>query len=79
MQKKIGTILDEELLKKTKEKASAEHTTVSHLFQEALREYLQKKERNAADLSVIESSFGVLKISPKALKIILEEDIHETY
>jgi len=43
MQKKVGTILDENLLKMAKQKALAQHTSLSHLFTEALSKYLQEK------------------------------------
>lgn len=40
MLKKIGTILDEELLKKTKKVALSQHTTLNHIFeQENIYEY----------------------------------------
>jgi DTW domain-containing protein YfiP len=78
MQKKIGTLLDENLLKKAKEKALAQHTTLSHIFAEALSEYLQRKKQASSSFSTVEASFGALKISTKALKSVLAEDIYET-
>jgi len=78
MQKKVGTILDENLLKMAKQKALAQHTSLSHLFTEALSKYLQEKPASSLSFSTIEASFGALKISKPDLKSILEEDLDET-
>ena len=78
MHKKVGTILDENLLKMAKQKALAQHTTLSHLFEEALSGYLQIKSGSSLSFSTIEASFGALKISKTDLKSILAEDLDET-
>lgn len=78
MHKKVGTILDENLLKMAKQKALAQHTSLSHLFEEALSGYLQRKTGHSLSFSTIEASFGALKISKSDLKSILEEDLYET-
>jgi len=78
MQKKVGTILDENLLKMAKQKALAQHTSLSHLFTEALSRYLQEKPEPSLSFSTIEASFGALKISKPDLKSVLEEDLDET-
>ena len=78
MHKKVGTILDENLLKMAKQKALAQHTTLSHLFEEALSGYLQKKSGSSLSFFTIEASFGALKISKSDLKSVLEEDLDET-
>ncbi len=78
MQKKFGTVLDEKILFQTRAFCQREHTTISHLLEEALSEYFQRKKHSSSSFSAIETSFGVLKVSAKALKSILEEDIYET-
>ena len=77
MYKKVGTILDENLLKRAKQKAISQHTSLSHLFAEALSEYLQRRIKPPSSSS-IEVSFGALKISKSKLKSVLEEDLYET-
>lgn len=78
MQKKVGTILDENLLKMAKQKALTQHISLSHLFTEALSGYLQRKTGPSLSFSTIEASFGALKISKPDLKSVLEEDLDET-
>ena len=77
MQKKFGTVLNEKLLFRARAYCHREETTISHLLEEALNAYLRKKEHTAASFSAVEASFGALKISPKVLRSMLEEDVYD--
>ena len=78
MQKKIGTILNEEILKKAKQEALAQHTTLNHIFEEALSQYLSKQAGSKQKLSVVEMSFGAIRLSARAVAKIAQEDIYAT-
>ena len=77
MQKKIGTILDDKLINEAKTFSSREHITISRLIQQSLAEYLERKKHTASSFSAVDASFGALKISPRELKSILNEDQYE--
>ena len=78
MQKKFGTVLNEKLLSRARVYCQRSHTTISHLFEEALDEYLQKQKHSVSSFSTVEASFGALKVSPRDLQSVLDEDIYET-
>lgn len=77
MQKKVGTLLDEELLKKAKARAHAEHTTLNHVFERALLEYLSRQSSSKQKLSTVETSFGVMRLPRKVVRRIAQEEIYE--
>lgn len=78
MQKKIGTILDEELLKKAKNEAHNRHTTLSRIFENALVEYFLKRIPAKQKLSSVEMSFGAIAIPSKTVQKIAQEEIYES-
>ena len=77
MQKKIGTLLDDELLRKAKQNALAQHTTLNHIFEEALVEYLSRQIDSKQKLSAVEVSFGAMKLPLKVVERIAQEEIYE--
>lgn len=77
MNKKIGTILDEGLLKMAKQKAEERHTTFNHILEEALSEYLSRRIRSKQRLSPVESSFGAIALPARTVKKISEEKIYD--
>lgn len=78
MQKKIGTILDEGLLERVKQRAHQQHITLNRIFEEALSEYLLRRTSQEARFSAVEASFGALKLPKKIVQKIAQEDIYET-
>jgi len=77
MQKKFGTILDEELLNLAKQKAQQQKTTLNHILEEALAEYLLRRQTTKQKLSTVEATFGAMKLPLKKLRQIAQEDIYE--
>jgi len=75
MQTKIGTILDESLIQRAKKVASLRHTTLSHIFSNALSEYLSIHE-SKRKLSQVEASFNSISLSRRIVNKIVEEDIY---
>ncbi len=76
MKKKIGTILDEDLVFKAKEIALEKKQTFSQLLEEALKAYILSVEKSKArkDKNVSTATKGIMNISPKDLKQIMEEE-----
>ena len=79
MQKKIGTLLDDKLLTRTKAYCHRKNLPISRVLNDALQDYLKKEDAAALlTLSGVRSSFGAFKVSKANLQKILEEDIYET-
>ncbi|MCZ6623147.1 MAG: hypothetical protein O7B35_02735 [Deltaproteobacteria bacterium] len=77
MRRKVGTVLSEEILKKTKIRAAQEGKTLSQVLETALQIYLDRqKEPDGARL--VEKSWGLFHISPKELKEAMKGDLLET-
>jgi len=76
MKKKLGTILDEDLVYKAKKVALIQKRSLSDVLENALKMYLlaTKRENAAAKEKVSEKTSGALKISPDLLKTIMEEE-----
>lgn len=76
MKKKIGTMLDEDLLFRAKQVAISQRQALSQLLENALRMYLESIEKkNKADRKeVSDTTRGAMSISPVALKAIMEEE-----
>ena len=81
MKKKIGTMLDEDLIFRAKEAALAQRQALSQVLENALKMYLDsfEKRKNAGGRQVCEKTRGSMKISPISLKTIMEEaGVYET-
>ena len=76
MQRKVGTIMDEALFRKVKQRALIQHTTLNHIFEEALSEYLSRQTSSERKLSTVEMSFGVMRLPKKVVREIAHEDIY---
>ncbi|MBW2066554.1 MAG: hypothetical protein JRJ03_16715 [Deltaproteobacteria bacterium] len=76
MKKKIGTMLDEDLLFRAKQVAISQRQALSQLLENALRMYLESIEKkNKIDRKgVSDTTRGAMSISPVALKAIMEEE-----
>jgi hypothetical protein len=76
MKKKVGTILDEELLFQVKKAAVIQRKSLSRLLEDALKTYLNimEKETKERQKNVTQSTRGAMSISKKMLKVIMEEE-----
>ena len=77
MKQKIGTQIEEEIMKLAKRKAAEEGRSISDLIQDALVQYLSTgaespKEREMAYHLFCERP---LKLSPEQLRQVIEEDM----
>jgi len=71
MRKKIGTVLDEELLLKAKQVALMQKRSFSQLLEDALKSYLSNFDRKKG---VVNATRGSMNLPPEKLKAILEEE-----
>jgi len=70
MKKKIGTALEEDLITKLKILAAKEDKKLSQLIEEALHQYLSRKQGRA----VAEETKGALRASSRVVRAIMEEE-----
>lgn len=76
MKKKIGTILDEEIVYRAKRAALRQRKSLSQILEESLKAYLLSLEikRRETRKAVARETSGAMKIPHKALKAIMEEE-----
>lgn len=71
--KKIGTVVDEELLRRAKLAAAAQGITLSKVLDGALRDYLDRRSGTMAR-GVVASTWGAIPVDPALLRAVLEEE-----
>ena len=69
MKKKLGTTLEEEVITELKVLAAKEDKKLSWLIEEAIRQYLQRKQGG-----VVKKTKGTLRASPRVVQAVLEEE-----
>jgi hypothetical protein len=75
MKKKLGTVLDDELLYRAKKTALAQRISLSQLLENALKTYLiMIEEKKSSEKNIVNETKGTMKISPSMLKTIMEEE-----
>ena len=82
MKKKIGTMLDVDLIFRAKKVALSKRQALNQLLENALKMYLDsiEQKKNARRNNVSEMTRGAMNISPAALKAIMEEEgVYETH
>ncbi|GFP21671.1 hypothetical protein HKBW3S06_00898 [Candidatus Hakubella thermalkaliphila] len=75
MRQKVGTVVDEELLIKAKIIAARERKKFSEVVEEALAEYIAKKEvtlRGTA--AIVEETKGALKADSEVVLSVMQEE-----
>ena len=80
MKQKIGTLIEEDIMRLAKRRAAEERRPLSDLIQDALVQYLRKeaatpKERNIAYHLFCEQP---MKIPSEQLRFLLEEDMWDS-
>jgi hypothetical protein len=81
MKKKIGTLLEEDLIFDAKQLALSQKQPFSKVLEDALRMYLLTMERKTGlkRKNISLNSHGAMNISPSVLKSIMEEKgVYET-
>lgn len=79
MKQKIGTQIEEEIMKLAKRKAAEEGRSISDLIQDALVQYLRKDLASPNDRRMAYHLFceRPMKLTPEQLRHMLEEDMWE--
>lgn len=79
MKQKIGTLIEEDIMKLAKRRAAEEGRPLSDVIQEALVQYLQKEAASPKERKMAYHLFceRPMKIPPEQLRHVLEEDMWE--
>jgi hypothetical protein len=77
MKQKIGTLIEEDIMRLAKRKAAEERRTLSDLIQDALVRYLRKEAATPKERKMAFSLFceRPMKIPRRQLGYVLEEDM----
>lgn len=75
MRKKVGTVLDEELLWTAKQAAARQKKSLSALLEQALRDHLagQQNTGNLHERNLVANTRGTMSISTQELRAVLRE------
>lgn len=76
MKKKLGTVIDEELIFKAKKKALSRNMPLSQVLEDALKMYLLAVNKKAAKekRNISQETRGVMQISKAELRAVMEEE-----
>ncbi len=74
MKEKIGTILDENLVKLARQIALAQNLTISQLIEEALMKYLRGLKEENTRTNIAYQTKGAMRVPPDLLKSVMDED-----
>ena len=77
MKQKIGTLIEEDIMRLAKRKAAEEKRTLSDLIQDALVRYLRKEAATPKERKMAFSLFceRPMKIPRRQLRYVLEDDM----
>jgi hypothetical protein len=72
----MGTVIDEELIFKAKQKALSGNMPLSRVLEDALKMYLATVNKKTAkgNQNVVQETKGAMKVSNKELKAVMEEN-----
>jgi hypothetical protein len=73
MKTKVGTVIDEVLLRRAKVVAAANGMALSKVLEDALREYLDRRRGPRVD-SAVASTWGVMQADAPLVQSIMEEE-----
>jgi len=74
MKKRIGTILDENLINLAKQIAITQNLTLNQLFEEAIRNHLGWFNEENKPTNIVDQTKGAMKVSPELLKVVMAEE-----
>lgn len=77
MRKKVGTSLNEDIVKQARLYAVQEDITFNTLVEEAIAEYLAKRRIDKDTPSVVDETKGSIRMPKSYVDSILEEDVYE--
>ena len=74
MKKRIGAVLDENLIKLTRQIAVTQNLTLNQVFEEALRKYFKLLKEDDRQTNIAIQTKGAMKASPELLKAVMAEE-----
>ncbi len=74
MKRKVGTTIEEALYRRAKEAAREQGRSFNELIEEALERLLDRRPHRT---SIVSETSGMFKVSARALRTVLEEDIYD--
>lgn len=76
MKKKVGTLLDSDLVAKVKLLAAREGKTINYVLEEALDLYLKGKETvlKGRKSHMVDETWGVFRVKNGDLKIVMKDE-----
>jgi hypothetical protein len=79
MKQKVGTLIEEEIMKLAKRRAAEEGRPLSDVIQDALVRYLRKEAASPKERKMAYHLFceRPMKLTPEQLRNVLEEDMWE--
>lgn len=77
MKQKIGTVLDQRLVRRAKMYAAQRGQPLNAVIEDALRAWLDRAAATSAILSRVAQTAGNMAIDPKVLAALLAEDFYD--
>ena len=74
MRRKVSTLLDESLFRRTRLESARQGRQISEIVGEALDRYLSQASDRPASLHVVADSWGVLRVKPALVRRVLREE-----
>lgn len=74
MKRKVGTTLEEGLYRRAKDAARRQGRSLNEIIAEALDRFLNSRTSRT---SVVMTTKGTFRVSAKALRVVLDEDLHD--
>ena len=74
MRRKVSTLLDEGLFRRTRLESARQGRQISDIVGEALDRYLTQASDRPASLHVVAETWGVLRLKPSLVKHVLREE-----
>jgi hypothetical protein len=74
MRQKISTLIDPALYRRVKLEAVKANKQISEIVGEALERYLDREGRRSHGTGVVQESWGALRLPPRQVERILEEE-----
>lgn len=77
MKRKVGTVLEDDLMREAKRQAAVERRSLSELFQDALRQYLRQQPSTPRERRMAYQVFceQPIRLSSRQLHQLLDEDM----
>lgn len=77
MKQKIGTVLDQRLVRRAKVYAAERGQPLNAVFEDALRAWLDQAVAKRQAQSLVAGTAGNMAIDPSALKALMAEDLYD--